>query len=81
MLVKIESMEDKYHPDYRRQEVLSILRWMERGSKVLDSYVLRVFVGGGGEGWDFVQLLFGSCFRGTQTGMPCVVTVDLDAHQ
>ena len=25
---------------------------MERGSKVLDSYVLRVFVGGGGEGWD-----------------------------
>lgn len=61
--------------------MLSFLRWMESGSQVVDSYVLRVFVGGGGEGWDFVQLLFGSCSRGTQTGMPCVVTVDLDAHQ
>ena len=60
---------------------MSFLRWMESGSQALDSYVLRVFVRGGGEGWDFVQLLFGSCSRGIQTGMPCVVTFDLDVHQ
>ena len=81
MLVKIESMKDKYHPVCKRQEVLNILRWVERRSKVLNSHLLRVFVGGGREGWDFVRLLFGSCCGGTQTGMPCVITVDLDVHQ
>lgn len=35
---------------------------------------------GPGGAQDFVELLFDSCFKCTQTGMPCVINMDLDAH-
>lgn len=44
------------------------------------------WVGGwveGDAGWaqDFLELLFDSCSRSTQSGRPCVIKIDSDVHQ
>lgn len=46
--------------------------------KALDSYILSTSLGWR---WGVQTGLFDSCSSSTQTGMPCVISIDLDVHQ